>query len=720
MFKKISLLLVVVLCLTTVCLPSSVSAEDVKADTVSEVKTQELSTEILEEKEIGNNLFVENEPIDTFVDESQMPVFDENNSGISTFALDGTKFTESVKTIKLSGLTQSVPDFTSIATQAAIKSAGGYADSDYLGLQGGCFDGTYYYYAFMVKNSAEDHIDSCIISGKMSSSGAFTLSTIMTGLKSKLRHVNDLTYNKDTGKIVIACCEEGYHNFVYTITPANLRNGNKTFTKKEISGKVTSIDYNSTRAQYVVGLSGLNNAFAILDSDFEVIKSIGYENDVSSDSGPWATQGIYADNLYIYCLYYYNEKATNNDRTNDPENRLRIFDWDGDYVKTLEFVLDKSTTGEKRIYECENIFMAKDRLLIGFSCVVSQQSRKFCYLDMSDYTFHMQFCPDENVDDYIGKYDNGNVNAIMIYGLSTPLKKFRVCVTGKKFKGWTAYRAEVDKWYYSDSSGETRGWYKAGKQPSGYTKYVYADKQSVSKTGSPGEHVLMCAKWESTSKFTVSFMSNGGKGTMTDQTVTYGTSTALKANKFTKTNRDFYAWNAYWSEKNRWYYESADGTDKGWYKEGYEPAGYKKYTYSDGQSVAKTVYAGSHVYMYAVWNEYYIQYDANGAMIEPENVLDRHTGKYETGAENKLKKYKNSDIYISGKPTEHKLVAYRLYRREIDKWMYINSSGTKKWYALGKQPSGYEIYERSTLDSNVYLGATALPGEHLLLVAVWE
>lgn len=50
----------------------------------------------------------------------------------------------------------------------------------------------------------------------------------------------------------------------------------------------------------------------------------------------------------------------------------------------------------------------------------------------------------------------------------------------------------------------------------------------------------------------------------------HGTATALRSNAFTKNERSFVGWNAYWVEKNCWYYLKADGT-KGWYKEGYEP-----------------------------------------------------------------------------------------------------------------------------------------------------
>lgn len=598
----------------------------------------------------------DSELADTCITEGQLPdEFYAIDESVSLYSLNPSIFTEKVDKIDLNGFATGSSDFTTVSTHQWLKDKCNYGDNVYLCLQGGCFDGHYYYYAFVVKDTKGNHVDSCIIWGTMDGVGVFVPKSGVTDLKTKLQHVNDLTYNEDTGEIVIACCETGYYNMVYTIPATTLRNGTKNFTPHEISCKVSSIDYNPIYGRYVVALSNMNNAFALLDSDFGLVKTIGYEPYVEAMDKMWATQGIYSDDEYIYRLYYY-DTGEYNDET---ENRLRIFDWDGKYVKTFEFTIEKSDYSEKRIYECENLFISKDRLLISFSCVPKtsgQTERKIAYYDLSDYMFHAQFCPDENISEYKNVYDNDNVHAMMFYGLTAPLRKFRVQVEGKKFTGWTAYRVEQNKWYYRNADDTDRAWYKEGSQPSGYTKFIYKDKANVSKTGAKGGHVLLCAQWESTSKYTVSFMKNGATGgTMSDQSITYGTSTALRTNTYTKNNRTFQFWNAYWSEKNKWYYQNADGSAKGWYKEGYQPAGYTKYVYNDQQNVSKTV----------------------------------------------------------------TLKSYQLYRPDINKWMYINCSGTKKWYAKGDEPSGYDIYER-TASSGAYLGATALPGERLVLYAIWQ
>lgn len=664
----------------------------------------------------------------TFIDEGQLPIdTSSEDSSAVPYSLKSSLYTESADPISLAGFASTSPDFTDIAAQEDLKDAMGCSDDYYLGLQGGCFDGTYYYYGFLMKNSIGDTVDAGIVWGKMNTNGSLTNLSGMRNLLNTLHHINDMTYNKDTGEIVIACCETGYHHVIYTISAGKLRNHERTFSPHYISCMVTAIDYNPTRTQYVAAISGRNNAFAILDTDFQLIKTIGYSKNSTNDTKlNWATQGIYVDNQYIYRLYYlYEEEEGTNSYANDPDSRLRVFDWDGNYVKTYNFKTNKSTTGEKRIYESENLFVAGDRFMVAFSCVPKvngQTERRIAYYDLSEIMFHAQFCPDENISEYKNDYDNDNhVYAMMFYGVTAPLRKFRVQKDGKKFTGWTAYRVEQNKWYYHNADDTDRAWYKEGSQPSGYTKFIYKDKANVSKTGAKGGHVLLCAQWESTSKYTVSFMKNGAtSGTMDDQSITYGTSTALRANAYTKGAFTFQFWNAYWSEKNKWYYQNADGTTKGWYKEGYEPAGYTKYVYNNKQNVSKTVYKGSHVYMYAVWNEYYVQYNANGATVAYTDILEQHTAEYASGAQNGITPFDNSKLYVN-KSTYYNtcLLGYNLYRREIDKWMYISvDDGTKKWYKLNQNPNNYELYERAR-DSNMYLGATAQPGEHLILYAVW-
>ena len=92
----------------------------------------------------------------------------------------------------------------------------------------------------------------------------------------------------------------------------------------------------------------------------------------------------------------------------------------------------------------------------------------------------------------------------------------------------------------------------------------------------------------------IRFDANGGSGSMSDTTVVYGTSTALRANSFTRNGWSFAGWYAYRTSDNKWYY--TNGSDSAWYTEGSQPSGYYKDTYNDGVSVAKTRMATEELY----------------------------------------------------------------------------------------------------------------------------
>lgn len=648
------------------------------------------------------------------IDISQIPDYyipEQQDEGASTYLLDPDGYVDDFQTLNITGRFRKIAKNENLWTNQN-------GETNYFGLQGGCFDGTNYYFCFLKKNSSGTHIDSYIVKGTFDNDDKFNIKTKITGLKDTMQHVNDMTYNSDTGELVIVCSQTGYHNIVYTIPKADFVEGAtiNDFEKHYLSCKINAIDYNATRTRYVARLSGTANGFVILDSDLRVENTFGYS---MADEEMWAVQGMCVDNLYIYSLSYRLYSQLKSDgtykklNTDEIENRLRIFDWSGNLIKSYELYVDKNledSSSVKYQNESENIFIANDRVMLGFACMNTAQNREFSYIDLSPWTYHIQFCPDEDVDKYKGKYNNGNVSAVMFRDVATPLRKSRVSIQGQKFLKWTAYRVEDDTWLYKDPATSTNVWLKASNAGN-REKYTYNDKQAVSRTGAPGGHVLMCATWDTSSTFTVSFMKNGGSGTMNDQLVTHGTATALKANAYTKENRNFVGWNAYWSEKNRWYYVSADGTNKGWYKEGYEPEGYKKYTYNNKQSVVQTVHKGNHVYMYALWNEYYIQYDANGAMVPNDMLMKKYAVSSESAST--IIFYPTLDYYQSGTKHSTSMTHYTMYRREDGKWRYVDG-----WYP-SKNLAGHSIY-KVVGGATAYIGPILQPGEHLVLVAHWD
>lgn len=204
---------------------------------------------------------------------------------------------------------------------------------------------------------------------------------------------------------------------------------------------------------------------------------------------------------------------------------------------------------------------------------------------------------------YTVRYDaNGGsgtmADTTVVYGYSTPLRENTFTKTGYKFVGWNAYRTAKNQWYYTN--GSTTGWYTKDAQPSGYYLETYKDGASVAATTSTANDVaIFYAAWEPIA-YTVRYNANGGSGSMADTAVTFGVSTALRKNTFTRSGYEFKGWYAQRSSDSKWYY--TNGTDSSWYLEGSQPAGYYKSTYIDGVNVAKSsTVDGDVVTMYAQW-----------------------------------------------------------------------------------------------------------------------
>ena len=89
-------------------------------------------------------------------------------------------------------------------------------------------------------------------------------------------------------------------------------------------------------------------------------------------------------------------------------------------------------------------------------------------------------------------------------------------------------------------------------------------------------------------KYNILFSSNGGTGTMSNQTMTYGTSSKIIKNTFKRTGYTFAGWNT-----------KSNGSGK---------------AYKDEQSVSNLITDGGVVNLYAQWkaNKYTIRYNANG------------------------------------------------------------------------------------------------------------
>ena len=120
---------------------------------------------------------------------------------------------------------------------------------------------------------------------------------------------------------------------------------------------------------------------------------------------------------------------------------------------------------------------------------------------------------------YTVKYNsNGGTgtmsNSSITYGVGTALTANAFTRTGYTFSGWA-----------QSASGSK----------------VYSNSQTVTNIAYPEETITLYAVW-TPNTYTVSYNSNGGSGTMANQTFTYGVSQALTANAFTKAHYTFGGW----------------------------------------------------------------------------------------------------------------------------------------------------------------------------------
>lgn len=156
------------------------------------------------------------------------------------------------------------------------------------------------------------------------------------------------------------------------------------------------------------------------------------------------------------------------------------------------------------------------------------------------------------------------------YGVDLTLSSTKPSKTGYTFKQWNTAK---------DGSGTA---YSAGGTYSGNTA------------------VTLYAIWTA-NQYTVKFNNNGGSGSMSDQSMTYDTTVALKTNIFTKTGYSFLGWAT-----------SSGGS----------------VAYKDGESVTNLVStSGGSITLYAVWsiNSITITFDAasnGGTTPEASRVIN--------------------------------------------------------------------------------------------------
>ena len=200
---------------------------------------------------------------------------------------------------------------------------------------------------------------------------------------------------------------------------------------------------------------------------------------------------------------------------------------------------------------------------------------------------------------------SGSMSAMTVtYGVTRAMTANAFVKTGYTFKGWCAYRASDHKWYAVKTDG-TKGWYTQEViDANGYTKAVYADKAGIAKSSSVNnDTVTMYAQWKANT-FTITYNANGGSGSMSKQTITYGVNTKLAANAFKRSGYTFKGWTAYRASDSKWYVQDKNGAKKWATTSQIKANGYTKVVYANKSTVAKTSSVnGDTVTMYAQWSK---------------------------------------------------------------------------------------------------------------------
>lgn len=177
--------------------------------------------------------------------------------------------------------------------------------------------------------------------------------------------------------------------------------------------------------------------------------------------------------------------------------------------------------------------------------------------------------------------------------------------------------------------------------------------------------------------FTIKYNNNGGTGTMSNTTVTYGIPTVLRKNTFTKPVNHFVGWTAHRSSDNKWFYDINDST--GWYVEGSQPSGASKHVYADQDKVLHTSSVNNDIItFYAKWetNTYTIKFKGNtGGGLSMTDQLITY---------GKAKKLSKNTFLKKG----YTFIGWYGYRTSDNKWLYTDGD-LEKWYRENEQPEGY-------------------------------
>ena len=206
-----------------------------------------------------------------------------------------------------------------------------------------------------------------------------------------------------------------------------------------------------------------------------------------------------------------------------------------------------------------------------------------------------------------------------------------------------------------------------------------------------------------TDSYTLSFNANGGSGSMSSISVTYGNQFTLPANTFTRNGYSFQGWNVKRNGDNKWYVNG-----QGWLTESQiSSGGYSKAVYAN--KATKTFddswtkgYSGKSTYtFYAVWQQ------STTSTLAFENDFKGPSGDYPTMTNFGLRgtitsNYNITQIYAYVKNTETNAIPSGFsYTKTWSSTTYnIQNDGLNNAFSFGNLPAGSYTYYVEATDSS--------------------
>jgi hypothetical protein len=343
------------------------------------------------------------------------------------------------------------------------------ASPAYSALEGGATDGTSWYSAVLHNRKSGTGFLTSVELVKTPLNGSTPVRTADFPLRSDTRsnllgHANGMTYNADTGQLVVAAwTNDSSKQFAHQastvrfVDPSSLR----IVGSKVLSRPLTSICYDATGNRYLGRQGGTAaDTYTVYDAKLSAKRTFV----VPAGDRKGISQSVDCDQSFVYVL-------RSADRSKgQTHNLVYVYDWSGKSVGTYAYATSS---------EGEHLTHAGGRLYAGFNIGAGQ----LYALDGLQYT----------VTYGAGGGTGSMAPTVVLYGRATRLRPNAFTRAGYTFAGWTLRRSTDGAQLYVDPADGSRRLWLTGPQPASYRLAVYRDGVNVARTVTQGTLQLTAA-----------------------------------------------------------------------------------------------------------------------------------------------------------------------------------------------------------------------------------